>query len=200
MTAYHTIGDSHSTFGWLEISNESNHFILRHHLGAMTCYRFGIEKLNIFNFDIADGDVVIFCFGEIDCRCHVHKHVSETRTYQHVIDEIVKNYFDAIVLNILHLKSKLKHVCVFNVVPLTRRNECLEDIEYPFLGTDEERKEYVLYFNKKIKKHCIENDYLFFDVFDKYADENGFFKKHLTKDKIHIGDSIYIREFLEKNL
>jgi hypothetical protein len=73
----HTVGDSHSYYGWSGI--------IHHHLGAVLCYSFGKEKLNkcdIRNFDIKDGDTVIFCFGEIDCRCHIHKHITETTTYQ----------------------------------------------------------------------------------------------------------------------
>ena len=203
MTAYHTIGDSHCYYGWNEIASESNHLIFRHWLGPILCYRFGIGKLNICdirNFNISDGDVLVFCFGEIDCRCHIHKHVNEKKTHQIVIDEIVENYFEAIVLNVLCLKSKIKKICVFNVVPAAKKIESLESNEYPFLGSDEDRKKYVLYFNKKIKEHCVKNNYIFFDVFEKYADENGFFKKDLTNDNVHIGNSIHIREFLEKNL
>ena len=64
--AIHTIGDSHSYEGWSGI--------VHNHLGPLLCYTFGKEKLNrcdIRNFNIKDGDTVVFCLGEIDCRCHI---------------------------------------------------------------------------------------------------------------------------------
>ena len=79
----HTIGDSHSFNGWTGVIN--------HHLGPVLCYSFGKEKTNrcdIRNFNIKDGDTIIFCLGEIDCRCHVHKHITETQTYKSIIFKI----------------------------------------------------------------------------------------------------------------
>ena len=87
----HTIGDSHSGNGWSGI--------IQHHLGPVLCYSFGKEKLNrcdIRNFNIKDGDTIVFCLGEIDCRCHIHKHITETTRYQDIINNIVDNYFEAI--------------------------------------------------------------------------------------------------------
>ena len=80
----HTIGDSHSSFGLTGI--------IQHHLGPVLCYSFGKEKLNrcdIRKFNIKDGDTIVFCFGEIDCRCHIHKHITETTRYQDIINNIV---------------------------------------------------------------------------------------------------------------
>ena len=68
----HTIGDSHSGNGWSGI--------IQQHLGPVLCHNFGKEKLNrcdIRNFNIKDGDTIVFCLGEIDCRCHIHKHITE---------------------------------------------------------------------------------------------------------------------------
>jgi hypothetical protein len=143
----HTIGDSHSNNGWIGITN--------HHLGPVLCYSFGNEKLNrcdIRNYNIKDGDTVVFCFGEIDCRCHIYKHVTNTITYQDIINDIIDNYFDAIELNIYISQIKLKNVCVYNVVPPVEKYNTGGNPEYPYLGTDEERKQYVLYFNEKVKE------------------------------------------------
>ena len=77
----HTIGDSHSHCAWPA-------FVVPHHLGAMLCYSFGKEKLarcDLRDLDIVDGDTVIFCFGEIDCRCHINKHITQNFTYKIII-------------------------------------------------------------------------------------------------------------------
>ena len=190
----HTIGDSHSRFGWTGT--------IEHYIKSLLCYSFGKEKLNrcdIRNFDIKDGDTIIFCLGEIDCRCHVHKYITDTITYQDIIDDIVDNYFEAIELNVSVSQIKLKNVCVYNVVPPIQKHNTYENYEFPYLGTDEERKQYVLYFNKKLKEKCIEKNYIFFDIYNNYIDENGFLRKDLSDDNVHIQNGIYISNFIKEN-
>lgn len=192
----HTIGDSHSHNGWNEI-------IQSHHLGPVLCYSFGKEKLHrcdIRNFDIKDGDTIVFCLGEIDCRCHIHKHITDTKTHQDIINNIVDDYFEAIELNVSISQIKLKNVCVYNIVPPVQKCNVWEDPGYPYLGSDEERKKYVLYFNKKLKEKCFEKEYIFFDVYDKYVDENGFLRKDLSDGIVHIGNGTYISNFINENL
>ena len=48
---------------------------------------------------------VLFCFGEIDCRNHVHKHINEDRSYKDIIDDLVCNYFISINKNVKQYKS-----------------------------------------------------------------------------------------------
>ncbi len=194
MKRIHTIGDSHSNFSGLSI---------QHHLGPVLCYSFGRDKLNrcdIRYFNLVDGDSIVFCFGEIDCRCHIYKHVTTDVSYQSIIDNIVGNYFDAIKANLDVLQVKLNKVCVYNVVPPVERRNTLENPEYPYLGTDEERKEYVLYFNKKLGEKCMEYGYLFMDVYAKYVDENGYLSKELSDGNVHIGNHVYVMEFILENI
>jgi hypothetical protein len=191
----HTIGDSHASLGG---SKE----IIKHHLGEGLCYSFGIKKLDrcdIRNFDFKDGDTIIFSLGEIDCRCHVHKHITRSKTYQDVIDDIVNNYIEAIELNISVSKINFRNVSVYNVVPPIQRWNTWENSEFPYLGTDEERKQYVLYFNKKLKERCNEKKYIFFDIYNNYTDENGFLRKDLSDGNVHIANEIYINKFIKDN-
>jgi hypothetical protein len=67
------------------------------------------------------------------------------------------------------------------------------------LGTDEERKHYTLYFNEKIKEKCIEKKYIFFDIYNNYIDENGYLRKDLSDGSVHIGNGIYISNFIKEN-
>lgn len=190
----HTIGDSHCYHGW------SN--IISHYLGALLCYSFGKEKLNridIRNYNIKDGDTIIFCLGEIDCRCHIHKHITDKITYENIIDNIINDYIDAIELNINVSQIKLKNICIYNVIPPVYKNNTPNNFEFPYLGTDNERKEYILYFNKKLKEKCNEKNYIFFDIYDKYVDEYGFLNKQLSDEIVHIRDGSYINDFIIKN-
>ena len=120
--------------------------------------------------------------------------------FRNYINNIVDNYFEAIELNVSISQIKLKNVCVYNVVPPIQKYNTHENQEYPYLGTDEERKQYVLYFNKKLKEKCIEHKYIFFDVYHNYTDENGFLRKDLSDDNVHIGNGIYISDYIKQNL
>ena len=194
----HTFGDSHSKHGW-------NNSIKKHHIGPCLCYSFGQEKLNrcnINNFNINNGDSIVFCFGEIDCRCHIHKYISVTKSYQTIIDEIVTNYIDAILLNIQNCKVKLKNICIYNIIPPTQTQQYIikKDPFFPHLGSDKERKMYVLYFNKLLKEYCVLNNWIFFDIYENYTDENGFLNKKFSYDNVHISNGIFIDKFIKDNI
>ena len=60
----------------------------------------GVTTCQLHMRSFKDGDTIVFCLGEIDCRCHIHKHITETTTYQDIINNIVDNYFEAIELNL----------------------------------------------------------------------------------------------------
>jgi lysophospholipase L1-like esterase len=189
----HTFGDSHSYNGWGGIAN-----IHPHHLGPKLCFSIGRDGINIKDgYNVNNGDTVIFCFGEIDCRCHVHKYITENCDFKQIIDAIVNNYFIQI-KNAINVFKNLKTV-IYNVVPPIQIHNTAENPEYPYLGTDEERKAYVLYFNQKLKEKCIEYNFLFFDVYNHYIDGNGFLNKSLSDDNVHIRDGTYIKQFVENH-
>ena len=187
----HTIGDSHSYIGFSGV--------ISHHLGPILCYSFGNEKLNrcdIRNYGIHNGDTIIFCFGEIDCRCHIQKYITNEKKYENIIE----NYIEAIKINISVSCLNLKNVCIYNVVPPIEKQGKIENPAYPFLGTDEERKSYVLYFNKILKDKCLENNFIFFDIYNNYINENGYLKNELSDGNCHILNGIHINNFIKNHL
>ena len=200
----HTFGDSHSNAGWLQIPN-----INIHYLGPKLCYSIGRDGINIKDgYNVNNNDIVIFCFGEIDCRCQVNKRITESVNYKQIIDNIVDNYFIKIknaVDNFDYLQTVIYNVVPpvekdKNVVPPVEKDKNVENPDYPYLGTDEERKSYVIYFNERLHQKCIEHKFIYFNVYDKYIDCNGYLTKELSDDNVHIKDSIYMVEFIEKYL
>ena len=195
----HTFGDSHSSniiSGW-------NKNIKSHHLGPILCYSFGkdhLKRCDIRNYNIKNNDTLIFCFGELDCRCHVNKHITNEITYQTIIENLIENYVNAIKKNISKVNIKLKNICIYNVVPPIKKENIYRDSKYPCIGTNEERKSYVLYFNQLAKQKCIENDWIFFDIYDKYTTKDGFLEHKYSDGNIHIYDGKYINEFIQKYL
>lgn len=192
----HVIGDSHASdiySGWKDCSNVKSHY-----LDSTLCYNIGMEglkRLDIRKLPIGNEDILIFCYGEIDCRCHIKKHITSKVSYQKIIDVIIYRYFKVIKLNIKLSRLNLK-VCVYNLPPPIRNDDSSERI----VGTDEERKGYYLYFNRMLKIYCKKYKYLYFDVYDKYCDDEGFLKKELSDGRCHIYDGKYLQEFIDKNL
>ena len=199
----YTIGDSHSRIPWQQIKN-----VDINHLGPILAFsvgRDGLDRVNISNMKIKENDYIVFCFGEIDCRGHIHKHITKENTYQKQIDFIVENYFNTIRKNKKLINFHI-NICVSNVVPATpfyteTFRQVAHNSEFPFVGTDEERKTYVQYFNKKLAYHCEKNDYLFIDIYDKCVDQNGYLNWYLSDRNVHLGTSLPLRNFLkERNI
>ena len=93
-----------SIAGWQYCDNVAAHW-----LGAILCYSFGKENLDRCNisdekYNVKEGDSVVFSFGEIDCRCHINKHITQEKTYQMIIDDLVDSYVKAIKINIDNCK------------------------------------------------------------------------------------------------
>jgi hypothetical protein len=207
----HTIGDSHSIYPWNKI-NIDGLTVKTHHLGSITCASFGVRKLNIVNikngldykknpFTVNEGEIVCFCFGEIDCRSHISK-PKNLKIYQTLIDEIVLRYFEAINLNVEQYKDLT--TLVFNVVPARNCSEHYlkkygadSGRKFPFFGSNEERMIVTTYMNSKIKEYCEKYQYKFIDIHNKYADENGLLKVEFQDGAVHIIDPKYIEEELK---
>ena len=193
----HTFGDSHSTMGFNNTWSDPH--IQIHYLGPKLCHsvgRDGLNLLNIKNYNVENGDIVIFCFGSIDCNSHVNKYVNETTSYEHVIDLIIEKYFPVLQKNIEFYDEI--YPCVYNVVPPAHKYEVTGNDAFPFRGTDDERKQYLIYFNKKLKQMCKEYNYFFFDIYDMYTNTDGFLDTKYSDGHIHIQNGIYLQQFLDK--
>lgn len=177
----HTVGDSHAWHAWLNIP-----FVKTHQLGPMTMYRFGQDHPIVVN-DIPEEAIAVFCWGEIDCRCHIFKHPPFPET----IDKLVDDYLIAVDHN-----AKIHpDIWLFNVVP-PARHPLEENPGFPFLGTPQERLGFVRRLNERLKK----SGYPFIDVFSLYSDKDGFLLPELTFDGIHIGEHKPLQSYLEKRL
>jgi hypothetical protein len=179
----HTLGDSHCWHSWLKIPDVKVHLI-----GPMTMHSFGLSK-PIVTMGIPEQDTVVYCWGEIDCRCHVHKYPP----YNDCIDTLVANYIEAI------KKNQITHpnALIFNIPPPPRRGKVIEEKEnpgFPFLGTDRERLNYVKYMNKKLK----ETGYKIVDIYKNVSDCEGFLNPEQSDDQVHISDEKPIVEWLKK--
>ncbi len=179
-------------FGWRDISG-----VVVHHIGPKLAFSIGRDGLTLPpDHGIKAGDTVVVSFGEIDCRCHIHKHVSPVRTYQSIIEAIVLTYIQ----RISELSTSLPGVrwCIYNVVPPVERHTSPENREYPFLGSDEERKSYTQYFNNALATVCGARGLTFIDVYNAYSNDRGYLNRHYSDGHVHIKNPVYIRDAITK--
>jgi hypothetical protein len=196
----HTIGDSHSEYGWNAIDG-----VVIHNIGIVTMASFGLnwhKLINIQQLGIKEKDTIVFCFGEVDRRCHLCK-PNNIVNYQNLVDYIIDKYFIAIQESTKGI-SDLK-IMVYNVVPPMFMGEPDYKLwgegsgyQYPFIGSNEDIKMVTLYMNEKIKEFCNQYNYTFFDVYEDYCNANGFLNDELRDVSIHIQDPRYIIKFLNK--
>jgi len=175
----YTLGDSHSWHAWLNIPEVTVKTI-----GPMTMH--GMATGSSFGLkEIPKGSYLICCWGEIDCRCHVHNH----QPWQECINKLVEGYLEKI-----KEFAKDYKVILFNVVPPPKAEKVVEKWggkDFPFVGSNEVRLQYVKYMNKKLK----ESGYPFIDVYDHYCDEDGF----MLDGNVHIKDEQPLIDWLTKN-
>ena len=217
----HIIGDSHgnsfSSIGakhtyscvsgsYWDLNDEVNsNGVYLSWIGPVTAFRIARDGLDIRPYHVKDNDIVIYNFGEIDCRTNIHKYVQGNNDYQENIKNIVDGYIKTVQLN--HKNLNLHTSVIYNVIPpckMTTDNKIHGQI--PFLGTNEDRKKYTLYFNKLLKQECLKYDILFFDIYDMLVSEDGFLDSSISNnDGIHVDSSLQntkdiISDFIVKNL
>ena len=197
----HTFGDSHAREPWSKIKSISWNVLLDKKSDekmdrTMTCSFFGFEKLNAINikkYKVVEGDVVCFCLGELDCRCHIHKYKD---SYKELIERIVENYLLAIKANAEQF-TNLK-VIIVSVTPPLPEKYYKDRIRYPMLGSDAERVMYTRYMNQKIKEKC--REYSFLDMYDKYCDKDGLLNLAYSDKICHIINPVFAKSELNKLL
>lgn len=93
-----------------------------------------------------------FCQSIIDSE-NLERDIAECSDYKEIINNIVNSYFIQI-QNAVDTFNSLNTV-IYNVVPPIQTYNTTENPTYPYLGIDDERKAYVLYFNEKLKHMCM---------------------------------------------
>jgi len=180
----HVIGDSHV------VPFRGSMPFLAHHLGAATAYNLNRKnsttKSNEQLFKVIDKlgkrDMVMLCFGEIDCRIHIyyqHKKSDGRYSIEELIDRTIANYGEVLA----QLKERGVNFCVYCVSPAT---EVGNEYKYPFYGTPEIRSQINWTFNEKLRAFCQKNGYAFIDIYDMVSDKDGLMLKEYASDDIHL--------------
>jgi hypothetical protein len=187
-------GDSHANFSFKNLQQylPCNNY----HENSITMYRIGRDN-NIINYrnEQTKDDIIIFVYGEVDCRCHVQRQIDMGRNEDDIINELVHNYFITIKNNI----TKFKKIVITGIIPPVKRND-FEILygpilhEFPFIGTDEDRVRYTKKMNELLENLSNKNGYIYFNPYDYYTRPDGTLKYELSDNIVHIGENINIIE------
>ena len=52
------------------------------------------------------------------------------------------------------------------------------------------------YFNERLKTECLKYGFRFFDVYEQYADSDGFLSRDYSDGNVHIGNGIWLDRFI----
>jgi hypothetical protein len=161
-------------------------------------HRVGRDKFDFINFrsyNINNNDIVIYQFGEVDCRCHIGRQLLYGRQLDIIIDELIINYIDSIKINCDMYANIIIIICC---IPPTMCQKYYEDLhgsithQFPFIGNDSERILYTRLMNDVLKNKCRENNFIFLDYYDYYINDNNTLKIELSDNICHIDDNLYI--------
>jgi hypothetical protein len=194
-------GDSHANYCFNNL--HIPHF--KYHENSITMFRIGRDNL-IVNFDkefivataatAATASTIVFTYGEIDCRCHIHRQKGLDRDEDEIIRELVNNYIDTIKNNTEGLDA---NIFIVAVIPPTKQSdyELLNGQithDFPFFGCEADRVRYTSKVNTLLESSSVKYGYTFFNPYDYYRRADGTLKYELSDNTVHIGDN---RHFLE---
>ena len=139
-----------------------------------------VEKLppgDICQVNIKSNDFVLFCYGWNDIQKNIKKYSKDN--YKNLIDYLVINYIKII--------KKYSDGTLYQIRPIVN---CIYPIPIStndsIFGSDEERIEYTLYMNEKLKSECLQNDIPFFDIYDIISDNSKLNKNVSDIDGTHL--------------
>ncbi len=186
----YVFGDSHSlTF---------KHYDLFHvtHVGPATAYKLQDENsttqarkkiYHVLNQLSADKHYLfLFIFGEIDCRIHINKVSNLTNTsLDTVIANTVERYGDF--LKNIQSSFPKSTIMVLNVFPPGEEKNIYNTPYYP---SRKLHLKIVRMFNSKLKKFCLENNFIFLSVFEELITESSKRIREYIFDAVHYNKNI----------
>lgn len=198
----HCIGDSHVyVFSGTDVigGNDSLPFFKTYRLGPHTAYnvikrREIIEQ--IIRNEVKRDDIIMFCFGEIDCRTHLLKQAHlQKKSIVSVVNECLDRYFE-----IFRVAQQYGVPLMAWNVPASSCEE-IKQGEYSTYGICQERNHVSQVFNQLLKKRCDESGVIFISIFDKLIDKDGLTNMSYYMDPIHLSQKAMplILDELRKN-
>lgn len=158
-------------------------------IGGRLMHTFGWQGLNLvdvrkFSPPVKPGDVVMFFFGEIDCRCHIAAHLEHGVVK--VIDDLVRGYERAILQNVAFIPGVT--IAIAGITPPVEDHYIPKEWGPCFFGQHAVtgRLLYTTIMNEKLQKMCKRNNFAFVDFFDDYASPGGTLIREVSDGNVHV--------------
>lgn len=147
----------------------------------------GREKvLESLRLHVPHGSRVMICFGEIDCRSHLLRHVWKQNGD---MAGVAHNCAERYVRFACELRDRGYEVTVYNAIP-SRRNDTRRDkwdkAAYPAIGTHKERNEITVHFNRSTAELCESQGIRFLHNFPDLVNASGKTREEFYMDRIHL--------------
>lgn len=174
-------------------------FIIRPSI-ATTMYRVGRDQtkfLDLRNLGI-NNCVVLFNFGEVDCRCHIGKQVIEKkRKIEEVIEALVQNY-----IKFIKLTQKQVANLIYVVIAVIPPTDIFFNPDAPRYGSLENRVSITNMLNEKLQKECFKSDIIFLDPYTIFRDQDGTLILEFSDRVVHVNPNInyFIKEYILSEL
>lgn len=204
----HCIGDSHCSFflGYNEIPAEYP-FVAKSLIQNIYCYRLGASlAFNVNKYNSATNsrqkieqiiaslnpneDIILLCFGEIDCRAHILKQAEKLQLdYKKVIENCISNYLEMVTV----IRNKGYSVLLWNAVYSANYEEKNTELEFPYYGTVQERNKVTAEFNLQLANKTLEIGIDFLNISALLIDkQSGLTKDKYYFDSVHLNNRLFV--------
>ena len=200
------VGDSHASLfdnnperkrGLWSNDSYSNLFDAKH-IGPTTLYKVGRDDLyNLCRInELSTGQKCMLSFGEIDIRCHI---IKQSQTQLTSVRAIVDDLISSLKKRLLEFNYKLYDLHILSVLPPIKKDLCTgPNPQFPFIGTDEERKDATIYLNNGLKKICSELNIGYFNQYDLYVDKDGYLDLEKSDKIVHAWKTLELEVYITK--
>lgn len=166
--------------------------VLAYSLDKYNTKSLGREKVEymIKNGYINKGSKILCCFGEIDIRSQLFKHLNKENTGRQT-DLLLNDGINAILDNylkfLLFLKNKGYKVYCWGVTPSGTFENAVDFQVFPEIEVNKAKK----MFNNKLENICKEYGFGFINIFDKLINQDYTLKSEYTFDNFHLNNKIW---------
>jgi len=182
---YYVFGDSHGN----ELLNLDLPNIYHCSEPSITMHRIGRDNSVVWCQEeyMSEDSIVISCYGEVDCRCHIKRQELAGRDVDEVIETLVEKY----IATISRIFKQCKKVLVFGVIPTCRKADYDAHVSaasvFPFVGTDKERVYYTDKVNERLEHYCkIHNNLLYVYPYGFARRDDGTLNYEVSDLNVHI--------------
>lgn len=144
-------------------------------------------------------DFIMLTLGECDCRFHIYYQAKKRNVpIRDIIYETVMRYLMALEW----MRHNNVEAIVLGIPPAGTYDRFEYDTPGKPYASPKMLTKIYREFNRKMKKTCEVNAYIYLDIYSKTADENGFLKKEYAADAVHLNEKALpiIKELLTQQI